>query len=215
MGGFYPIFLSVEGARAVVVGGGPVAARKAASLVEAGAEVTVISPVIDPRIAALANESRVTHLARRYEKGDLSGATLVIAATDEPETNIAVADDAKAAGVPVNCVRPPGAGNFIVPSSIHRGGLTVAISTGGGCPALSKRLRKDLEAFLGREYAPFLEFLEYARDTLKKRLPDEDARMEVITRLVESNLLFEFGAGRHKEATERGRRMLEEILAEL
>ena len=205
---FYPIFLGLAGKKAVVVGGGRVAARKAGSLASAGAKVTIISPELAPEAAVLAAKGIAVHVPRRYRAGDLEGAYIVVAATDDPATNLDVAREAGSAGVLVNCARPPEAGNFIVPSSINRGGLTLAISTGGACPALSKRLRKEMDAFLGREYGPFLEFLDSARAYLKDNVKDEGRRAGIITALVESELIADFRVLGHAQAIEKGRAML-------
>lgn len=213
MKNFYPIFLDVAGKRAVVLGGGPVAARKAATLYEAGAEVLVISPELCAELSLMAGKGAIRNLPRRYEQGDLAGAFIAVAATDDPETNKKAAAEARAAGVLINCVRPPDAGNFIVPSSIQRGGLTLAISTGGGCPALSKRLRGDLETLLGREYGDFLLFLEETRGHIKDTLPDEHDRQDILTAIVESGLVEAFREAGKEEAIAKGREMLESLIS--
>jgi precorrin-2 dehydrogenase/sirohydrochlorin ferrochelatase len=196
MNDFYPVFLKVSGKKAVVIGGGPVAARKAASLAEAGARVTVISPELSPAFDGLAKAGAFIHEARRYRPGDLAGAFIAVAATDDSKTNIDAASEADSLGILINSANPPAAGSFIVPSSIHRGGLTVAISTGGACPALSRRLRQDIESFLAGQYGWFLEFLEEARSALKARLPEEDARRQVLEELAGSGLAEAFKADR-------------------
>ena len=208
----YPIFLDIEGKKAVVIGGGPVAARKAGTLAEAGASVTIISPELSPETAALVKGGSVSHIPRKYSSGDLEGASVAVAATGDPDANIAITDEAKSAGVPVNSARPPSAGDFFVPSTINRGGLTVAISTAGGCPALAKRLKGDLDTFLGREYGPFLEFLEEARTAIKAGITDESARALALTRLVESDLIEGF-KGDRGDALARGRAMLDGLLS--
>jgi len=190
--GYYPVFLKVAGLKAVVIGGGNVAARKAATLAGSGATVTVISPRLSTGLRELVDAGTVRHEPRKYAEGDVKGASIAIAATDDPDVNAAVCREAGMLGIPVNSVRPPEAGSFIVPSTIKRGGLTVAVSTGGGCPALSRRLRKDLEAFIGDGYGPFLEFLEEARAELKARVPDENSRARALTELVESGLMEAF-----------------------
>lgn len=197
MSEFYPIFLRLTGRKAVVIGGGPVAARKAASLIEAGAAVTVISPELSTRFEeGLAEAGAFIHEGRKYRPGDLAGAAIAVAATDDPETNALVAAEANELGIPVNSANPPGAGTFIVPSTVKRGGLTVAISTGGACPALSRKLRQDFESFLTGEYGQFLEFLEEARTALKERLPEERSRRRVLEELVVSGLAEAFKGGR-------------------
>ena len=211
MSRFYPVFLDIDGKRAVVIGGGPVAHRKAASLIEAGAAVTVISPDATPSIKKLAERGLLTHKPRRYRKGDLRGAVVAIAATDDPSVNERAASEANDLGILINCATPPDSGNFIVPSSIKRGALTLAISTGGASPALSKRLRLDFEAFLGTRYSWFLEFLEEARGRLKEEVEDEAARQEILRGLVDYCLSDDAGTSK-KESLPNARARLESLL---
>ncbi len=215
MDGYYPVFMRVDGKRAVVLGGGPVAARKACGLAGAGALVTVVSPKLCPELDRMARDGRVTHRAGEYRPEELDGAALVIAATDDPDINRAACALAESRGIPANSVRPPDAGSFIVPSIIRRGGLTIAISTGGGCPALSRRLRGELEAAVGEEYGPLLEFLEEARAALKARVGDEEARAAVLTRMVESGLVERFRNEGPEAGRRAGRKMLDELVTPL
>jgi precorrin-2 dehydrogenase/sirohydrochlorin ferrochelatase len=141
----YPIFLNLAGQRVVVVGAGKVATRKIRNLRKAGARVTVISPVAT---AAIRRKIGLRWQRRRYRPGDLRGATLVIAATNDPAVNRQVCAEAKRRRQLVNCIAPPEAGNFIVPSVVRRGAFTIAISTGGASPAKAKALRKKLERML-------------------------------------------------------------------
>ncbi|HUI07961.1 MAG TPA: bifunctional precorrin-2 dehydrogenase/sirohydrochlorin ferrochelatase [Verrucomicrobiae bacterium] len=152
----YPLFLDLTGQPVVVVGAGRVATRKIRSLLAAGARVTVASPTATPAIRQLARRNRIRWLQRRYRRGDLRGARLVVAATNNPETNGRVCAEANRRRLLVNCVAPPAAGNFIVPSVVRRGGVLLAISTGGASPGFAKRLRSDLERFLGDGYPALL-----------------------------------------------------------
>jgi len=142
---YYPLFLNLTGQPAVVIGGGKVAARKIRSLRQAGATVTVISPQI---VAAIRRMKNVRWIARRYRHGDLRGARLVVAATNDLAVNRQVCAEAKRRRLLVNCAAPPDAGNFIVPSVLRRDGITIAISTGGTDPSRAKALRKQLEKTL-------------------------------------------------------------------
>jgi precorrin-2 dehydrogenase/sirohydrochlorin ferrochelatase len=142
----YPLFLSLTNQPVVVIGGGTVAKRKIRSLLASRALVTVISP------HATRLPKGVRWLRRRYRHGDLRGACLVVAATDDQSVNERVCGEAKKRKLLVNCVAPPSAGNFIVPAVARRGGLTIAVSTGGVNPALAKRLRRDLERLLRKDY---------------------------------------------------------------
>ncbi len=148
----YPLFLELNGEKAVVVGGGKVATRKVRLLLKAGAALTVVSPVASPSIRRWADRGEVCWKARRYRQGDLRGARLAVAATDDLTLNERIAAAARRERILVNCIAPPAAGDFIVPASIERGGMTLAISTDGASPALAKRLRLDLERFLDAQY---------------------------------------------------------------
>ena len=108
------------------------------------------------RQLASRGSKRVRWIRRNYRRGDLRGARLVIAATDDPAVNELVCAEAKRRRLLVNCIAPPAAGNFIVPSQVRRGGITLAISTGGASPAFAKRLRRDLERFLSDGYPALL-----------------------------------------------------------
>jgi precorrin-2 dehydrogenase / sirohydrochlorin ferrochelatase len=163
----YPLFLDVVGQPVVVIGAGRVATRKIRTLLAAHARVTVISPTASPSIRQFARAKRVRWLRRRFRRGDLRGARLVMAATDDLKTNGLVCAEAKRRGLLVNCAAPPAAGNFIVPSLVHRGGITLAISTGGTSPAFAKRLRRDLERFLGGKYPVMLKQMAARRKQTK------------------------------------------------
>jgi precorrin-2 dehydrogenase/sirohydrochlorin ferrochelatase len=178
----YPIFLDLTGVPVIVIGAGRVATRKIRSLLAAGAVVTVISPVATVSIAARASRGsglppatrfrapagraqkgaptkpkRVPRLRwrrRRYRPGDLRGAALVVAATNDRAVNEAVCREARRRKLLVNCVAPPEAGNFIVPATLRRGKITLAISTGGANPGTAKALRQALARRWPRDYAP-------------------------------------------------------------
>jgi precorrin-2 dehydrogenase/sirohydrochlorin ferrochelatase len=152
----YPLFLDLADQPVLAIGAGRVATRKIHTLLAAGARVTVISPKASAAIRQLARTKRVRWIRRSYRRGDLRGARLVIAATDNPAVNERVCAEAKRRKLLVNCVVPPSAGNFIVPAQVQRGGITLAVSTGGTSPAFSKRLRRDLERFLSDGYPALL-----------------------------------------------------------
>jgi siroheme synthase-like protein len=164
----YPLFLDLAGQSVVVIGAGGVATRKVRSLLAVQARVTVISPEAKATIRRLARSQRVRWVRRPYRRGDLRGAPLVIAATNDLAVNELVCADAKRLGVLVNCIAPPSAGNFIVPSLVRRGGISLAISTGGASPAFAKRLRRDLERFLGHGYPGLLKKMRADRRVKKK-----------------------------------------------
>jgi len=165
----YPLFLDLTEQKIVVVGGGPVATRKIRTLLSTSATVTTISPEATATIRQWAQTKRIRWTRRPYRAGDLRGACLVVAATNSEETNRRVCAEAKRRRLLVNCVAPPSAGNFIVPSVVRHGGITIAISTGGASPAFAKRLRRDLERFFRRGYPALLKQMA----ALRKRYRDE------------------------------------------
>jgi precorrin-2 dehydrogenase/sirohydrochlorin ferrochelatase len=155
----YPIFLDLSGRRCVVVGGGGVADRKARKLLQARAEVVVISPEVGAELESVAVEIH----RRPYREGDLEGAYLAFAATNVREVNGAVAREAKERGIPVNVADSPSEGDFALPSTLRRGRLQVAVSTGGASPTLARRIRGELEEAFGPEWAGIVEELDRAR----------------------------------------------------
>jgi precorrin-2 dehydrogenase/sirohydrochlorin ferrochelatase len=185
---YYPMMVDLAGRRCLVVGGGRVAERKIARLLACGAEVVVVSPATTPKIAELAAGDAIRLRRRTVRTADLSGAFLVFAATDDPEVNRTVADEVRRAGGLVNVADPPDAGTFLVPSVVRRGDLTIAISTGGGSPALAKRLRQRLEATVGPEYEAFLAALAELRALARQAIHDPAERQALYRRAVDSEL---------------------------
>jgi precorrin-2 dehydrogenase/sirohydrochlorin ferrochelatase len=186
---YYPVFLRVAGRRCVVIGGGTIATRKVESLLAAGACVAVISPSLTADLAARAARGEIEHVARAYRPGDLAGAVLAYAATDDETVHAAVACEAEAAGVLLNVVDRPQLCTFIAPSILRRGDLTVAVSTSGGSPALARRVREDLERSLGPEYERALDVLGRLRRHLQTRAVSSAERQRILTGLVGSDLL--------------------------
>jgi siroheme synthase-like protein len=165
---YYPIMLDIEGKRCVVVGGGQVALRKVETLLQHGAVVEVISPELCPELEELASNGSVKATLRPYRAGDLQGAAVAIAAADDSETNKSVSREALESGPLVNVVDVPELSSFIVPSALCRGDLTIAVSTNGRSPALSRRIRADLESKFGEEYSQLVSLVEEVRSELKR-----------------------------------------------
>jgi precorrin-2 dehydrogenase/sirohydrochlorin ferrochelatase len=159
----YPVNLILQGARCLVVGGGPVAARKAAGLLACQAEVHVIAPSFSPEMAALP----VSVEERPYRPGDVAGYRLVLAATDDRDVNRAVFDEAEAQGTWVNSADDPALCTFTLPSVIRRGPLMVTVSTGGRSPALATWLKRRFEAQLGPEYQVLVDLVAQVREDMR------------------------------------------------
>jgi siroheme synthase-like protein len=164
----FPVVLRTEGRRCLVVGGGPVAARKVAELVRCGALVTVVAPEIDPAIEAVSGTGPGTvHVERRaYRIREASAYRLVVTATGLVDVDRRVAADAEAAGVWVNSADDAAHCTFILPS-VHRDGpVSVAVSTGGASPAMASWLRRRVGESVGGGLGALAELLEEARRRL-------------------------------------------------
>jgi precorrin-2 dehydrogenase/sirohydrochlorin ferrochelatase len=159
----YLVNLALEGREAVVVGGGEVAVRKVQDLLAAKANVTVIAPHLCEGIVALADEKLILMHGRPYSSGDLAGAFVAIAATDDEGLNARISEDAAAMHVLVNVVDRPALCTFTVPATVSRGDLTIAIATEGRCPALAGILREELEERYGPEYSELVSLFGEAR----------------------------------------------------
>src|SRR5213593_510175 len=186
---FYPAFLDLRGRRTVVVGGGAIAEQKVLGLVAAGARVTVVSPAVTLRLRDLAHQRDVELSERPYRPGDLAGAFLAIAATDDGAVNEAVWAEAEQRGILLNAVDDLPHCSFIAPSVHRRGDVTVAVSTAGKSPALAVRLRERIGRMIGPEYATLLELLGELRAELAQRVPDARIRTRLWYRIVDSDAI--------------------------
>ena len=166
---YYPVSLNIRNKRCVVCGGGEVACRKVRVLLECGADVEVISPASCRELEDIAGEGKVQVHRREYREGDLRGAFVVIAATDDKDVNRKIAGEAHKAGCIVNAVDDAESSDFIVPSCLKRGDITIAVSTSGKSPALARKLRTGLESRFGEEYACLLEIVSQVRREVKLR----------------------------------------------
>jgi siroheme synthase-like protein len=170
--GAYPLVLiNLARVRCVVVGGGAVAERKVRDLIAGGARPQVISPALTAALAGWHAAGQIEHLARAYRPGDLEGAFLAIAATDDRGVNAAVAEEGARRGILVNVADDPAAGNFHTAATVRRGDLLLAVSTGGASPALAARIRRELGSRYGEEYARLLDLLRGLRDGPARALP--------------------------------------------
>ena len=159
----YPVNLIVEGRPCLVVGGGAVAAQKAAALIACGAEVHVVAEQVGPEVRALP----VTWEERSYARGEVSGYRYAVAATDSPAANAAVYDDGEAAGVWVNSADDPEHCSATLPAVVRRGPLMIAVSTGGRSPALASWLKERLATEIGTEYEVLVDLLAAEREAVR------------------------------------------------
>lgn len=179
-----PISLRPNGRRAVIVGGGDVAARKAESIAGAGFPIFVVAERIGDRLRALLDETGSPHAQRAYEAGDVGGAALVVAATDDGELNARIVADARAAHALACDAGNPGFGDFTMPATQRVGALTIGVDSGGNAPAFSRRVARDLAAALDPRYADALERLAHMRTYVKKTFAPQE-RAAILRALAE------------------------------
>ena len=195
-----PIFLSVQDQFCVVVGGGEIATRKVSLLLRAGAHLQIVAPELCPNLAALRDEGRIEHLARGYRDGDLDDAYLAIAATDNAETNHAVAAAGRALGIPVNVVDHPEDGSFIMPSIIDRSPVIAAVSTGGASPVLARLIRSRLESLIPAGYGRLAELAGKFRERVKERFQNPADRRRFWDCILQGRVAERVFSGHMREA---------------
>ena len=181
---YYPTFLDLRGRACVIVGGGAVAYGKVIGLLPCGARVQVISPEVHPGIARLAARGTIRWTARAYHSGDLTGASLAIAATDDTVLNSAVHAEAVRERALINVVDVPEQCQFVAGAIFRRGRLQVAISTGGASPALAARLKRELKAVWGPEHGQLVSAYRRLRPYVMERIAGVEARKRFWVELV-------------------------------
>lgn len=175
---YLPIFIALKKRPCVVVGGGEVAARKAALLLKAGAQVTVVAPELGTTLAQWAGAGKVVHRAAAFNPSDLDNCVLVIACTDQPQVNRRVHETAVHRNIPVNVVDDPELCTFIMPSIIDRSPVVAAVSTGGVSPVLARLIRVRLETLIPSGYGRLAALAAEFRDKVKQRFArPEDRRI--------------------------------------
>ena len=197
---FLPISLSITGQPCLVVGGGATAQRKLASLLRAGAAVTLVAPRLTDTLARQAAAGEFSHAARRFEPADVTGKRLVIASTDDRTVNRQIAEAAGAQGIPVNVVDDPDACTFLLPSIIDRAPVVVAVSTGKASPVLARLLRTRLESLIPAGYGRLADLCGRYRDRVKERFSDPRDRRRFWDRVLEGAVAERIFAGQLEEA---------------
>ncbi len=213
MSRYYPAYLDLAGRRCVVIGAGEIAERKVTQLLASGADVMLVSPSATPELERLAEQKEVRWIRRAYVHGDLAGAVLAVAATDDEAVNRAVHAEAEREKTLLNVVDVPSLCGFIAPSVVERGPVTVAISTAGTSPALARKLRElmggtqnpphvDHDAYCRcLAWADAAEVLSEVRAELRGR--ETPATPEAWQDAMDEELLELVGAGRAEEAKAR------------
>jgi precorrin-2 dehydrogenase/sirohydrochlorin ferrochelatase len=210
----FPVTLCLANRPCLVVGGGRVATRKVRSLLDAGARVRVVAPDVEEELRELAARGVIAYEARPVSLDDLGGAFLVVSAADDPAANELIGRAALAAGLLVNVVDQPALCNFFVPATVHRGSLSVAVSTSGSSPLLARRLREKLENVVGPEYGALAELLGRVRQEFTVRCPDAATRAHAWDTLGLAPILALLGADQAEAAAALVQAHLEEACME-
>ena len=182
---YFAAFLDLRGKPALVAGGSTLAALKVDTLLRSGAKVTVVAPRLCPRLAELTLLGALRHEAKRFQPGDLIGADIAIAATDDPAVNEAVSAAARSLRIPVNVADDAALSSFIMPSVIDRAPLQIAISTAGASPVLARKLRELVEAAVPFAYGRLAALAGRFRQASKSRCPDPESRRRFWERVMD------------------------------
>ena len=206
---YYPIYLNLTDKRSIIVGGGTIAEGKVTSLLEADAQVVIIAPEVTPAIRELAESEKITWEQRAYRDGDLEGAAIAISATDDPEVNHQVWDEAHRRGILINVVDDVPYCNFIAPAIVRRGDITIAISTNGKMPALAAHMRREMDKSFGDEYLQLLEMTSPMRVELGTKHLPYTTRQKLWRKLFEETELIDLIRQGDEEAA---RKLAREVL---
>jgi precorrin-2 dehydrogenase/sirohydrochlorin ferrochelatase len=189
MARFFPMFVRLAGRIVVVVGGGNLAARTVEALLACDAEVRVICPTPCPALRRLRGTANLSLITRTLENGDLEDALLALAVDEDPAVNLHTARQGLEWNVLVSVADELVLSDFVVPSFVHRGGLTLALHAGTPSTVLANRISEDLEEALSPEYGDFIAALERARERLGQEVADAERRRFLFERIVRSDLL--------------------------
>ncbi|MCX6089240.1 MAG: bifunctional precorrin-2 dehydrogenase/sirohydrochlorin ferrochelatase [Candidatus Atribacteria bacterium] len=172
------------------MGGGQVACRKIQNLLTCDALITVVAPKIDEEIRNLQENGYINVIRKKYEKNDLGGYILIVAASDDRDTNQRVACEALERELFVNVVDDRELSSFIIPSVLRRGDLTIAVSTSGKSPFLSKAIRERLEEIFTWDYLKLLENLETIRERIKNQNIPMEEKGILYKQIIKKSKLF-------------------------
>lgn len=203
MGHLFPIFLSLAGKNCLVIGGGQVAERKVADLLNYDANISVISPTAGDNIRLWFNQGLIGWQAREFRDDDLDNVFLVFVATNDTVINRGIVKQCRQRSILVNAVDDPPNCDFYVPAVVRRNSLVLGISTEGKSPMLARKLREQLEEIIGEEYGQFVDILGKQRDYIKQAIPDIEIRKKVFKALVDSDILDLLKLGDEERVKER------------
>ena len=167
---YLPLFMQLRSQPVVVVGGGRIAVRKVELLRKSGAQITVVSPELREELKRLASSGEIRHIPERFAEAHVEGATIVVAATNDHDVNVAVSGAARARKIPVNVVDNPALSTFIFPAIVDRSPIIAAVSSGGESPVLARRVREQIEALLPQRLGALARFMGARRKSVQNTL---------------------------------------------
>ncbi|MGO1368714.1 precorrin-2 dehydrogenase/sirohydrochlorin ferrochelatase family protein [Senegalia sp. (in: firmicutes)] len=178
---FYPIMLNIKNKKIAIIGGGNIAYRKLKKLVDYDANITLIAPNINEEIYKY--KDKISIIKDKYKKTYILNSFLVIAATDDKVLNQKISNDCKDENILFNNISDMYS-DFIVPSSIKRGDLTISISTNGKSPSLAKKICLEIEGKYNEEYILRLNLLGDIRELVKEKCDDENKKKEILKQII-------------------------------
>lgn len=184
----YPITLKLAGKQVVVIGGGTVAERKIHNLLDTGAIITVISPAITATIQSWLVTMKINWKKKYFEDDDIRDAFLIVAATNERTVNGLVLKASRPYQL-INVVDDPEGSNFFVPSTLHRGKLSISVSTSGASPGLAKKIVTELSSKYDESYEEYLDFLFETRKYIQKNIPNPEVRRAVLSEVLDEQFI--------------------------
>ena len=200
----FPLFISIEGRKCLLAGGGRVALRKVRTLLAYKADVMVVALSLDPDLAELLPEGAFRK--GLLEEKDLEDAALVVAATSSRPENHRIAMLCRERNIPVNVIDCPDECSFLFPAVVKRGDVSIGINTGARSPGLSRHIRRKIGDAVPDWYGDLADRIGEIRDELKRHVPDEAARRRMLSETLERSL---------REGRVPGRDEIEEMLNSL
>jgi len=190
----YPLFLTLTGRLAIVVGCDAVAQRKVTQFIRYGADVVVIAANPSAELRQLEADGAITLESRGYVRGDLNGAFIAFC-SETDEIARAVFSEAESLGCLINVAENPALSSYLVPSSVRRGQLQIAISTSGAAPAVARRLRRELREQFGPEWATYIALLGEVRALGSQRITNPAQLASVIAVAADMDFLERLAEG--------------------
>jgi precorrin-2 dehydrogenase / sirohydrochlorin ferrochelatase len=202
---YYPINLNLNGKKVVVIGGGKVAQRKIVGLMETKADITVVSPELTHQLNEYAQAGKITWKKKDFFASDIQDAFLIIAATNQSEINLSVQKAAEPYQL-ISLVDHPAESNFILPSVVKRGRLSIAVSTSGASPTLAKQIKQEIAERYGPEYREYVDFLFMSRKYILQEIQDPKLKQGLLSVITEPSFLY--SKNREADFIERMNRLM-------